>query len=206
MIVKDMFCSFQSQLRSMFSNKEIPFSLWLSHTNTKLDVNVTHKHEMEMHSCWFSKKKKLQYLYNVHSMLSKIPLLIQGKKPSKMDVAPWDEHWIQMVLDGIWWYWMVLLSSVFICFHRSFYCFYQFYLFSSFLICFFKCTPLWEYHLFEILTCWYDKSVKSVQNLYPQTIQLLESPIPTTTTSTTSQKASSHLTQVAISRESSVVA
>ena len=128
------------------------------------------------------------------------------KKPSKMDVAPWDEHWIQMVLDGIWWYWMVLLSSVFICFHRSFYCFYQFYLFSSFLICFFKCTPLWEYHLFEILTCWYDKSVKSVQNLYPQTIQLLESPIPTTTTSTTSQKASSHLTQVAISRESSVVA
>ena len=36
MIAKNMFCSFQSQLRSMFSNKEIPFNLWMSHTNTKL--------------------------------------------------------------------------------------------------------------------------------------------------------------------------
>ena len=24
-----------------------------------------------------------------------------------MDVAPWDEHWIKMVLDGIAWYSMV---------------------------------------------------------------------------------------------------
>ena len=26
------------------------------------------------------------------------------KTPSKMDVAPWSVHWINMVLDGIEWY------------------------------------------------------------------------------------------------------
>ena len=26
---------------------------------------------------------------------------IVKKTPSQMDVAPWDDHWIKMVLDGI---------------------------------------------------------------------------------------------------------
>ena len=30
------------------------------------------------------------------------------KTPSQMDVAPWDEHWIEMVLEGIVWYSMIL--------------------------------------------------------------------------------------------------
>ena len=29
------------------------------------------------------------------------------KTPPSMDVAPWDENWIKMVLDGIIWYCMV---------------------------------------------------------------------------------------------------
>ena len=28
----------------------------------------------------------------------------RNKTPSKMDVAPWNVHWIKMVLDGIEWY------------------------------------------------------------------------------------------------------
>ena len=29
------------------------------------------------------------------------------KTPSQMDEAPWDDHWMKMVLDGIEWYLMV---------------------------------------------------------------------------------------------------
>ena len=30
-----------------------------------------------------------------------------AKTPSQMDEAPWDNHWMKMVLDGIEWYLMV---------------------------------------------------------------------------------------------------
>ena len=55
MIVKDMFCSFQSQLRSMFSNKEIPFSLWMSHTNTKLKCIIVCTKTCKGASFWRNK-------------------------------------------------------------------------------------------------------------------------------------------------------
>ena len=29
---------------------------------------------------------------------------VDKKVPSEMDVAPWNVHWIKMVLDGIEWY------------------------------------------------------------------------------------------------------
>ena len=43
------------------------------------------------------------------------------KTPSKMDVAPWDKHWIKIEFDGIGWYWMVLEglrwpSMIFVCY------------------------------------------------------------------------------------------
>ena len=34
-------------------------------------------------------------------------IMMITKTPSKMDVAPWNVHWIRMVLDGIAWYLMV---------------------------------------------------------------------------------------------------
>ena len=37
------------------------------------------------------------------------------KTPSKMDVAPWNVHWIRMVLDGITWYLMVFDGNRWYC-------------------------------------------------------------------------------------------
>ena len=33
------------------------------------------------------------------------------KTPSQMDVAPWDDYWIKMVLHGIAWYLMVFVGT-----------------------------------------------------------------------------------------------